>query len=158
MVTRASESLASLSSSSNAPGNLGLHARSMTSLKSADDVLLANNKNSSETDQDTKEAHDSSKGEESTQKAEKLIDFSPTEPKKKLVDISPSDTEANTQTVNGVTESESCTDNEDATKKSDEAKEGTGETETGESVDGNIGTKERSSPIVTHQPESPSRR
>ena len=156
IVTRASESLASINSIPNTQGNLGSNAfPSMTSLKSADDVLLQTNKNAaSETESDGKKPGENSDTgdktdnvETSTQNggSEKLIEFSPTKPK--LVDISPT-----VQTVDGVTESESNTDNtgESTPSKVEEINDN--------SVDGNLVVKERTSPIVTHQPDSPTRR
>ena len=155
IVTRASESLASINSIPNTQGNLGSNAfRSMTSLKSADDVLLQTKKNvASETESDGKKPREisdtgdkSDNVETSTQNgsSEKLIEFSPTKPK--LVDISPT-----VQTVDG-TESESNTDN---TGESTPSK---GEEINDNSVDGNLVVKERTSPIVTHQSDSPTRR
>ena len=96
--------MASINSIPNAQGSLGSSAfRSMTSLKSADDVLLPS-KPSSTSESDAKENTGTAESS-----SEKLIEFSPAKQKDtKLVDISPS--EEVKQTVNGVTESESNTD------------------------------------------------
>ena len=136
-------------------GNLASHAfRSMTSLKSADDVLLPNKDATCEAEPDTKgvkgnpDTVDSASGQNGG--SEKLIEFSPTKPK--LVDISPT-----VQTVDGVTESESNTDNISETTTNGKQGEKVEETKE-ESVDGNVVTKEKTSPIVTHKPDSPTRR
>ena len=155
-MTRASESMASINSIPNMQGNLASHAfRSMTSLKSADDVLLPTNKDTvGEAEPDTKGVKESSDTVDSASGLnganEKLIEFGPTKPK--LVDISPV-----VQTVDGVTESESNTDNISKTTTNGKQGEKVEETKE-ESVDGNLGTKGKTSPIVTHQPDSPTRR
>ena len=149
--------MASINSIPNAQGSLGSNAfRSMTSLKSADDVLLPTNNSGTgdlEANETKETAHNSISKSDSS---EKLIEFSPTKQKEtKLVDFSPSDEIK--QIVNGVTESESNTDENGSGKESDRVQENKVE-ESEESVDGNVAAKAKASPIVSHQPESPTRR
>ena len=148
--------MASINSIPNAQGTLGSNAfRSMTSLKSADDVLLPTNKSGTGESEanETKETteNDISKSDSD----EKLIEFSPTKQKEiKLVDLP---TDEIKQIVNGVTESESNTDENLTGKENENVQENKVE-ESKESVDGNVGAKTKASPIVSHQPESPTRR
>ena len=148
--------MASINSIPNAQGTLGSNAfRSMTSLKSADDVLLPTNKSVGTGDLEANETKDTADNNTSDS-SEKLIEFSPTKQKEtKLVDFSP--TEEVKQIVNGVTESESNTDENVTGKQSENAQENKVE-KSEESVDGNVAAKTKTSPIVSHQPESPTRR
>ncbi len=164
VVTRASESLASISSA-NAQGNLATQPfRSMTSLKSADDALAPSDKTQTEAEPTVKEnadtAADTAASLENNGGTEKLIDFSPTEPKEvKLVDISPEENADTLQKVNGVTETESSTDKETVGESEPKPSAPSEEaSEHQESVDGGVLTKRKTSPIVTNQPESPSRK
>ena len=128
VVTKGSGSMASINSIPNAQSNLGSDAFcSMTSLKSADDVLLPAIKNTSEqkaigTDpgtKATKENSDSCKGKSDivevsgeNDDSEKLIEISPRERMvTKLAEILPTDNVITVHAVNGAAESESNTDN-----------------------------------------------
>ena len=149
--------MASINSIPNAQGTLGSNAfRSMTSLKSADDVLLPTNK-SGTGDSEASETKETAENDISkSDSSEKLIEFSPTKQKEtKLVDFSPTDEIK--QIVNGVTESESNTDENVTSKESENVQENK-EEESKDCVDGNVGAKKKASPIVCHQPESPTRR
>ncbi len=122
MVSRASESMQSITSMPNHPGSLASGAssraninRSMTSLKSADDTLQireASIKESQEPESEGNETIKENKQEANDEKKDNpkdtLIDLSPAE-KGKLISLTPEHSPY-VQKVNGVTESESSTD------------------------------------------------
>ncbi len=123
MVSRASESMQSITSMPNHPGSLASGAssraninRSMTSLKSADDTLQIREASIKESQEPEGEGNETIKEnkqdateENKSNSKDTLIDLSPAEKEGKLISLTPEHS-PNVQKVNGVTESESSTD------------------------------------------------